>query len=100
MMTWVFAQYGVNGVKNKASRGEIRHGPRNAFGERDRADRPSDLARLPAGGKGSWSHAARSRKPANCWLRTGCCSFLTALASIWRTRSRVTLNIRPTSSRV
>ena len=41
-----------------------------------------------------------SRKPSSCRLRTGCCSLRTALASIWRTRSRVTLKIRPTSSRV
>ena len=41
-----------------------------------------------------------SRKPSSCRLRTGCCSLRTALASIWRTRSRVTLKIRPTSSSV
>ena len=44
--------------------------------------------------------AMRSRNPANCPLRTGCWSLRTALASICRTRSRVTLKIRPTSSRV
>ena len=33
-------------------------------------------------------------------LRTGFCSLATALASICRTRSRVTLKMRPTSSRV
>src|SRR3954471_23810378 len=33
-------------------------------------------------------------------LRTGFCSLATALASICRTRSRVTLKIRPTSSSV
>src|SRR5438067_1550725 len=41
-----------------------------------------------------------SRKPSSCRLRTGCCSLRTAFASIWRTRSRVTLKMRPTSSRV
>src|SRR5262245_11279926 len=41
-----------------------------------------------------------SRKPSSCRLRTGCCSLRTALASIWRTRSRVTLKMRPTSSSV
>ena len=43
---------------------------------------------------------APSRNPSSIRLRTGCCSFRTALASICRTRSRVTLKIRPTSSRV
>ena len=41
-----------------------------------------------------------SRNPLSCLLRTGCCSLRTAFASICRTRSRVTLKIRPTSSRV
>ena len=44
--------------------------------------------------------ATRSTNPASCWLRTGCCSLRTALASICLTLSRVTLKIRPTSSRV
>src|SRR5205814_1283476 len=35
-----------------------------------------------------------SRKPSSCRLRTGCCSLRTALASICRTRSRVTLKMR------
>ena len=43
---------------------------------------------------------ARSRKPSSCLQRTGCCSLRTAFASIWRTRSRVTLKMRPTSSSV
>ena len=44
--------------------------------------------------------ASTSRKPLSCLARTGCCSLRTALASICRTRSRVTLKMRPTSSRV
>lgn len=44
--------------------------------------------------------AARlSRNPFNCFLCTGCCNFLTALASIWRTRSRANLKMRPSSSK-
>jgi len=41
-----------------------------------------------------------SRKPSSLRARTGCWSFLMALASTCRTRSRVTLKILPTSSRV
>jgi len=33
-------------------------------------------------------------------LRLGCFNFRSALASIWRIRSRVTLNCWPTSSKV
>ena len=42
----------------------------------------------------------QSKKPTNCWLRHGCCSLRTALASICRIRSRVTLKMWPTSSNV
>jgi hypothetical protein len=35
----------------------------------------------------------QSRKPTSSWLRLGCCSLRTALASIWRIRSRVTLKM-------
>ena len=48
----------------------------------------------------SISSSSPSMKPASLRLRTGCCSLRMALASTWRTRSRVTLKIRPTSSRV
>jgi hypothetical protein len=41
-----------------------------------------------------------SRKPSSLRARTGCCSLRMALASTWRTRSRVTLKILPTSSSV
>ena len=41
----------------------------------------------------------QSRKPTNSWLRLGCWSLRTALASIWRMRSRVTLKMWPTSSK-
>ena len=41
-----------------------------------------------------------STNPRSLRLRTGCWSFLIALASTWRTRSRVTLKILPTSSSV
>ncbi len=41
-----------------------------------------------------------SRKGRNLRLRLGCLSLRKALASIWRIRSRVTLNNWPTSSRV
>jgi len=40
------------------------------------------------------------KNPSSFRALTGCCSFRIAFASIWRTRSRVTLKIRPTSSRV
>jgi len=40
------------------------------------------------------------KKPSNFLARTGCCNLRIALASTWRTRSRVTLKIRPTSSSV
>ena len=43
---------------------------------------------------------AQSRNPTSSWLRLGCWSLRTALASIWRIRSRVTLKMCPTSSRV
>jgi len=36
----------------------------------------------------------------NCWLTGRCWSLLSDRFSIWRIRSRVTLNVRPTSSRV
>ncbi len=42
----------------------------------------------------------QSRNPDSSWLRLGCCNLRTALASIWRIRSRVTLNMWPTSSSV
>ncbi len=42
----------------------------------------------------------RSKKPDSLRERTGCCSLRTALASICRTRSRVTEKILPTSSSV
>src|SRR6185295_3823027 len=41
-----------------------------------------------------------SKKLRSLRLRLGCLSFLSALASIWRIRSRVTLNCWPTSSSV
>ena len=41
-----------------------------------------------------------TRKSLMILPRLGCLSFRRALASIWRIRSRVTLNSRPTSSRV
>ena len=41
-----------------------------------------------------------SRKPVNWRMRVGCRILRKALASIWRMRSRVTLNCLPTSSRV
>src|SRR5262249_56363889 len=41
-----------------------------------------------------------SRKLLRILDRLGCLSFLSALASIWRMRSRVTENCRPTSSSV
>ena len=43
---------------------------------------------------------SRSKKPSSLRARTGCCSLRMALASTWRTRSRVTLKILPTSSSV
>lgn len=42
----------------------------------------------------------RLRKPSSLRARTGCWSLRIALASTWRTRSRVTLKMRPTSSSV
>ena len=59
----------------------------------------------------SWSHAMRSaqffygvsaasRKPSSCRMRVGWRILRSALASIWRMRSRVTWNCRPTSSSV
>ena len=66
--------------------------------------RPSRAQKKTAGrlATGGWwpVQPVLSRKPSSCRLRTGCWSLRTALASIWRTRSRVTLKIRPTSSRV
>ena len=41
-----------------------------------------------------------SRNPSSLLARTGCWSLRMAFASIWRTRSRVTLKTRPTSSSV
>ena len=41
-----------------------------------------------------------SRNPCSLRARTGCWSLRIALASTWRTRSRVTLKILPTSSSV
>ena len=41
-----------------------------------------------------------SKKSFNLLLRDGCLNLRNALASIWRMRSRVTLNSRPTSSKV
>ena len=40
------------------------------------------------------------RQRRKCMIRLGCFSFRSALASIWRTRSRVTENCLPTSSKV
>ena len=59
------------------------------------AGRPKATGGLRIGGQ-----PVLSRKPSSCRLRTGCWSLRTALASIWRTRSRVTLKMRPTSSSV
>ena len=42
----------------------------------------------------------RSTNGASCRARLGCCSVRSALLSIWRTRSRVTEKILPTSSSV
>ena len=42
----------------------------------------------------------QSKNPDSSWLRLGCWSLRTALASIWRIRSRVTLKMCPTSSSV
>jgi hypothetical protein len=42
----------------------------------------------------------QSKNPTNSWLRDGCWSLRTALASICRIRSRVTLKMWPTSSNV
>ena len=47
-----------------------------------------------------WSRIRQSRKPTSSWLRLGCWSLRTALASICRMRSRVTLKMCPTSSSV
>jgi len=58
------------------------------------AARPARQIRYAAAAVGDATNGSRYR------LRTGCCSFATALASICRTRSRVTLKIRPTSSSV
>src|SRR6266496_4272645 len=41
-----------------------------------------------------------SRKPSSCRIRVGCRILRKAFASIWRMRSRVTWNCRPTSSKV
>jgi hypothetical protein len=41
-----------------------------------------------------------STKPRRWLLRVWCCSLRSALDSIWRIRSRVTLKMRPVSSRV
>src|ERR1041385_3963108 len=41
-----------------------------------------------------------SRNPSSCRIRVGCRILRNALASIWRMRSRVTWNCRPTSSKV
>ena len=41
-----------------------------------------------------------SKKPSSCRIRVGCRILRSALASIWRIRSRVTWNWRPTSSSV
>ena len=62
-------------------------------GQKKTAGRLSDR-RLVAGSTGTLEEALEL--PA----RTGCWSLRMALASIWRTRSRVTLKIRPTSSSV
>ena len=51
----------------------------------------------------NWRHdhpAQLSRKVLRILDRLGCFSFLKALASIWRMRSRVTENCWPTSSKV
>ena len=43
---------------------------------------------------------AVSMSSRSCWASRRCWSFLSDWFSIWRIRSRVTLNVRPTSSRV
>src|SRR3546814_18622780 len=55
------------------------------------------------GGPFPWDHRRLdhvSRNDLSLRERLGCFSFLSALASIWRMRSRVTENCWPTSSRV
>src|SRR2546425_7195159 len=49
-----------------------------------------------------WYYAGSSvsRNPCNWRMRVGCRILRSALASIWRMRSRVTLNCLPTSSSV
>ena len=58
-----------------------------------RGPEPGRLPEIPC-------YSAPVRNVSSCFDRTGCWSFFTALASIWRTRSRVTRKMRPTSSSV
>ena len=52
------------------------------------------------GADGLTHSSSPARKFARRRCRTGCCSLRMALLSTWRTRSRVTLKMRPTSSSV
>ena len=47
----------------------------------------------PVGSYRNEALTGQSKKPISSWLRLGCCSLRTALASIWRMRSRVTLKM-------
>ena len=79
-------------VPDRAAEGAVAR-PGGPAGERGRVADGRGAAQLA-------EPAAPSRKFSSCRDRTGCWSFFTALASICRTRSRVTRKIRPTSSSV
>ena len=112
---------GSNWRTNSSPKGEVDRGA----GRRGSAEPPlpplTDLrSELPLGGAITLSHSSPhgevargkapgrrgstalqlSRKLRSLRLRLGCLSLRRALASIWRIRSRVTLNCWPTSSRV
>ena len=71
----------------------------NPLGSRCRADIRFPKADSTCRAKRAGCNS-QSRNPTSSWLRLGCCSLRTALASIWRIRSRVTLKMWPTSSSV
>ena len=77
--------------------------PPRPEGEASVVRKPAGAMDGPAGMKSAARMAvfrAQSRKPESSSLRAGACSLRTALASICRIRSRVTLKMWPTSSSV
>ena len=70
--------------------------PATGYGEPEAGAADCPMGRLPE----IPNYSAPVRNVSSCFDRTGCWSFFTALASIWRTRSRVTRKMRPTSSSV